>query len=398
MATNTSLYKYSIELYAIIDNIKIDINPSYIISVTTDYNYDINNMPAIYITTNIPVAIYDKLLANISNGDMILTIYKYDTKSTFGLKTEYIRERFAYLIPSDPTYTKSNITSYTNEQEAYSKVVIALVKRDSFTNNKQVINTIFKNTNKSSIIHKYTNGMNMIIEQFDHNSTFNYLVIPPIETVTGLITYLNNIEVFYDSGYRYFRDFKKTYLLSNRGQIINDSTDTSMNSIIINIISEDNEESISNLSNINSNANAYVLTIPSNKCSIDINSTLEKSYNTILGITTSGNTVKRELDIPKDEDDNSEKIKLYRLYNENINYIDNLYNNISSSSVILHISKTELDSSFITPNKEYLVNNRDYYKEYNGRYILSYKKEVFIKEDDSYISATMFGIRRVASL
>lgn len=398
MATNTSLYKYSIELYAIIDNIKIDINPSYIISVTTDYNYDINNMPAIYITTNIPVAIYDKLLANISNGDMILTIYKYDTKSTFGLKTEYIRERFAYLIPSDPTYTKSNITSYTNEQEAYSKVVIALVKRDSFTNNKQVINTIFKNTNKSSIIHKYTNGMNMIIEQFDHNSTFNYLVIPPIETVTGLITYLNNIEVFYDSGYRYFRDFKKTYLLSNRGQIINDSTDTSMNSIIINIISEDNEESISNLSNINSNANAYVLTIPSNKCSIDINSTLEKSYNTILGITTSGNTVKRELDIPKDEDDNSEKIKLYRLYNENINYIDNLYNNISSSSVILHISKTELDSSFITPNKEYLVNNRDYYKEYNGRYILSYKKEVFIKEDDNYISATMFGIRRVASL
>lgn len=397
MATNTSQYKYSIEMYAIIDNQKIDINPSYIISVTTDYNYDTNNMPVIYVTTNIPVSIYDKLLANISNGDIVLTIYKFDKKFTFGLKEEYIKYRFAYLIPSDPSFTKSNITSYTSEEEAYSRVVIALLKRDSFTNNKQVINTVFKDTNKSSIIHRYTNGMNMIIEPFDHNTQFKYLIIPPLETVSALITYLNNIEVFYDTGYRYFRDFNKTYLLSNRGIIVNDYTDASMNSIIINIDSEYNEESISNVTNINSNAGTYILTIPSNRCSIDINSALEKSYNTILGITTSGNTEKRKLDIPRDEEDIIEKIKLYRLYNENINYIDNLQNTISSSSVIIHIAKTELDSSFITPNKEYLINNRDYYQEYNGRYILSYKREVFIKEDDNYISSTLFGIRKVAN-
>ena len=218
-----------------------------------------------------------------------------------------------------------------------------------------------------------------------------------METVTSLISYLNNIEVLYDTGYRYFRDFNKTYLLSNRGFIVRDSTDSSMNSIIINIDSEYNEESISNVTNINKDAGAYTLTIPSNRCNIDINSALEKSYNTILGITTEGTTVKRKLDIPMDKNDAKEKIKLYRLYNDNTNYIDNINNAISSSSTIIHIAKTELDSSFITPNKEYLVNNRSYYKNYNGRYLLSYKREVFIKEDDNYISSTMFGIRKVAN-
>ena len=42
MATNTSQYKYSIEMYAIINNERIDIDPSYIISLTSDYNYDSN--------------------------------------------------------------------------------------------------------------------------------------------------------------------------------------------------------------------------------------------------------------------------------------------------------------------------------------------------------------------
>ena len=397
MATNTSQYKYSIEMYAIINNERIDIDPSYIISLTSDYNYDSNNMPALYVTTNLPVAIYDTLLSNIHSGSIVLTVYKFDTKFTFNLKEEYIHDRFSYLIPSDPSYAKSNISSYTNEQDAYTRVVIALLKKDFFTNNKQVINEIFKNTNKSSIIHRYTNKRNMVIEPFDHNKTFDYLIIPPMETVTSLISYLNNIEVLYDTGYRYFRDFDKTYLLSNRGFIVKDSTDSSMNSIIINIDSEYNEESISNVTNINKDAGAYTLTIPSNRCNIDINSALEKSYNTILGITTEGTTVKRKLDIPMDKNDAKEKIKLYRLYNDNTNYIDNINNAISSSSTIIHIAKTELDSSFITPNKEYLVNNRSYYKNYNGRYLLSYKREVFIKEDDNYISSTMFGIRKVAN-
>ena len=86
---------------------------------------------------------------------------------------------------------------------------------------------------------------------------------------------------------------------------------------------------------------------------------------------------------------------LRRIYGDNPDEVYSIKKGIENSSVVLNISKTEIDASLLTPNKEYQVKNFTSYSEYDGRYILSYKKEILIRQEDSFIGNVMFGLRKV---
>ena len=60
------------------------------------------------------------------------------------------------------------------------------------------------------------------------------------------------------------------------------------------------------------------------------------------------------------------------------------------------ISKTEIDGTILTPNKQYQIRNYEANRQYDGKYILSFKKEVLLRQDDNYISSVMFGLRKVS--
>ena len=68
---------------------------------------------------------------------------------------------------------------------------------------------------------------------------------------------------------------------------------------------------------------------------------------------------------------------------------------IDSSSVVLQVTRSELDGSLFTPNKEYVIKNYSEYSDYNGRFILSSKKEVFIQQDNEFISNTVLTFRKI---
>ena len=68
---------------------------------------------------------------------------------------------------------------------------------------------------------------------------------------------------------------------------------------------------------------------------------------------------------------------------------------MESGSVVITLNKTEIDSTILTPNKEYLVRNYESSSQYNGRYVLSYKKEIIMKEGENMIGNVMFGLRQV---
>ena len=76
-------------------------------------------------------------------------------------------------------------------------------------------------------------------------------------------------------------------------------------------------------------------------------------------------------------------------------YVDYLQSKIENSSLLFSVTKTEIDTSLITPNKEYVVRNFPTYSEYNGNYVLSYKKDTFINQNNQFISSVLFGLRKV---
>ena len=87
-------------------------------------------------------------------------------------------------------------------------------------------------------------------------------------------------------------------------------------------------------------------------------------------------------------------MNIERACGDNIDYIDTLVDDMQNTSILLNITKTEIDSSILTPNKEYLVQNFSGYRKYDGKYLLAYKREIIIQQDKQFISNTIFGLRK----
>lgn len=367
--------------------------------VITNYDYDKNTMPIVYIGLRLTSDLYDKFVKNAETATVTLTITKYNNQAMGGYRERnYIHSRFAYEMTSNPNYNKSiektvNDSQSDREAQTYMEGHIGLIQIDNVNDNRIFINTIIKNTNLISIIHKYTKHMQMVIEPLDNTQNIKQLIIPPINSITKLLKYLNSKFTLYKSGYRYFRDFNTTYLLSRSGNPVADSNHT-YNTVIINI--RDPLDTISNTNSmeLNDSAKAYIINVDASRTSITIDKNTDKIVNSIIGVDSMGNINQIDLNIPK-YSDSTEKVVLERVYLDNLDNIYNIKQSLESATTVLTITKTEIDSSILTPNKEYLVRNYDDNSAYNGRYILSFKKEVFVQRDDGFLSSVVFALRKV---
>lgn len=370
-------------------------------TIIIDENYDKNTMPIIYIKVRISSVLYNKLVLNADKGTISFRLFKYtrDTKST--IREPYIEDNFTYIMTSDPNYNEAleqfvsnSNTDDIESSDTYMEGFIGLMSLKCIEDNKMLINDIIKNSNLPSIVHKYTNHMTMCIEPFDYIDTIEQHIIPPVNTITSLLEWLNTNFTFYKSGYRYFRDFSITYLLSTTGRSVSDGS-SRFDTIVFSI-----RDPLDHLGKINSmeldNTNhAYIIYVDASDTSIKIDRTANKHYNSILGVDTLGNTAQEVLNLP-DSPRLSEKVLLERTYSNNVNNIYNTKAAIESASVILSIRKSEIDSTIFTPNKEYQIKNYSDNRDFDGRYILSYKKEIILRQDDGYIGSVMVGLRKVS--
>lgn len=390
-----NLYRYEIEAVYTNGEDIVKILPESISSITTNYNYDKNNMPILYMSFNVKSDLYDDMVVNIETARIILTIKKYDKKATSMLSRIFIRREFSYLMETDPDYHKP-LDKLNSPREAsptsYKKGTIALIDSELLDNAKRLYNDIIKNSNMISIVHKYTNHMNMIIEPFTNNDNIDCLIVPPISSIKDLLKFLNEYSCFYDKGYRYFRDFDKSYLLSNEGNPVPGNYEE-YNTMIIEIMDTTEIESKNAGIFTDNNKHTYVMQIDALKTHMDINIVRNKEYNSIIGVTSTGDT--RKINLSLTPENAKEKVALCRVCNDNLRYMDNIKTDLDSSSVVLQISNTEIDSSIITPNKEYIIKNYKEYSEYNGRFILSSKRDIFIQQDKEFISNTILVFRKI---
>lgn len=392
----TVSYTYKVDAKFVLDGKEEPILTEGITSIITNYDYDNNNIPIIYMGVRLETSLYNRMVLNTDKGTITLTISKAKTGGNYEVFDNYIKDTFIYTMSDEPDYNATlEKASGTNDtiMQNFKEGFIALIQQSTNNNNKKVINTIIRNSNMASIIHKYTSHMKMVIEPLHIDKQFKFLVIPPVESIAKLLAFLNRQSVFYRGGYRYFVDFDKTYLLSSEGNPI-DIKDGNYNTIILNIEDIMNTEA-SQTGVVTDNINkTYVINVNVKDTTIDINKAEDKVCNNVIGVDSYGNTKEVNLDIFKTEG-NTSKIKIERVPSDNMEYIDYLKSNMENTSILLNIAKTEIDTSLITPNKEFLVRNYPSLSDYNGRYVLSYKKETFVRQDQNFISSTIFGIKKI---
>ena len=235
--------------------------------------------------------------------------------------------------------------------------------------------------------------MNMVIEPFKYNNKFDYMIIPPFNSISKLLKYLHTRQIFYDSGYRFFMDYDRTYLLSNDGNPV-DCKDNTYNTVFIHVHDPIKDKSKYDGLEIDHDRKAYVINVDALDTNMSINKISDKSFNSIIGVTTLGYSNKVDIDLNKNVK-SSEKIKLQRLFNDNLDLLSIIKNDIESISVILNVNKSDIDTSLLTPNREYMVHNFSDYSEYDGKYILSYKKEIIVRQNDTFAGGVMFGLRKI---
>lgn len=238
--------------------------------------------------------------------------------------------------------------------------------------------------------------MNTIIEPLDNTEIKDRFIIPPISTITGLLEFLNDEKALYNTRYRYFRDFDRTYLLSSSGKAVKDE-DNEYSTVLVNVLDPNNSSNSSSSGlDIDKRARAYILNVDANDTSMALDTSSDLQFNKIKSFKYKVddnvlNLGEQYLNNSLREDGNDRDI-IMRYSPERLNSI---VSSIDSKSVILNIIRSDMDSSILTPNKEYVVKNYEDLKEYDGRYLLSYKKEIMIQQGEDFISSVAFGLRKV---
>lgn len=394
----TTAFKYKLEMSLLIGKKYYEIPRNSVKTILISSDYDKNNMPIIYMRIRMSSTLYNQMVLNNDRATISFRLFKFDDKSVSGVVESYIEDNFTYIMPTDPNYNEAmeqyvsgSSTAYNDNADAYMEGYIALTSLKLVGDNVKLINTIVKDTDIMSIVHKFTSHMNMCIEPFDNRDHIDQMIIPPITTISKLLAYLNDQYCFYKNGYRYFRSFNTTYLLSANGNAVKEGIN-SFNTIIISICDPLDEKGKSNAIDLDRTNHAYIIYVDAKKTSISVDKFANKQYNSIIGVDTEGNTVQEELRVPPTPD-STEKTIITRT--DSLDYIYNIKRAVESVSVILTVSKTEIDSSLFTPNKEYQIKHYSSSREYDGKYILSYKKEVLVQQGEEYIGNILFGLRRI---
>lgn len=372
--------------------------------IAIDKDYDQNNMPVVAMVCSIDRKLLDDMIENMNDNYITLNINKYDSSNqTDDITTNYISERFVYVLPDDISktshidYNDEDVTSL-EDKNLLKDVTIWLLPKDLIDKSRQIINGIFKNVTTTSLVLLMTNYVGlMLIEPITYDRNYSQLVIPPIDSVAKYIEYLNNnVSVFYDSWYRFFMDFDITYLLSSSGKITK-SPFQNIYTIQINIIPIEYK----NIENQETSG----MTIDYNKsiAIIDVNASYiqytkdvitNKLINRVITIDPDGNTNQLTVGINNVKNINGHLKQIVNLSTIDNNAAKNIVNNIESNNVIITLTLSGLDASQFTINKEYIINDPDH-KDYNGKYLLLYNKQFFIKQDQYFVTNSILQLKKL---
>lgn len=238
-------YKYTIEMAFTVNDTIAYIKPENVKTFLVDHDYDGCNMPKIFTTLNLDKNLADSMILNADVGLINLTIFKFVANTETVNKEIYIREQFTYFTSKDINYNReidyTNHEDNKNREDIYKEISIGMMCKKAIDFNKKSINENIVDSTMINIVDLCTKHIPMVIEPFDYNETIKQLTIPPQDSVSKALKFLNNIAVFYSTPYRYYIDYNIGYLLSTSGKAV-PKKDDKYNTIMIELHRSDAQE------------------------------------------------------------------------------------------------------------------------------------------------------------
>lgn len=393
------IYKYTAE---ILTNFENDNNPIRIDflrfrSIVVDYNYDKLNFPLFYCNVGIRREDAIKLAENQKNGTVIFTMWKYreDITSASDMKIEVLRKECIYFIPTDVSKESDAIIVDEDKSDDYGyRTTIGLIVLDHTNMNTMVRHGVINKGTMSSVLFYQLKDHQLIMEPLQHNPTLNGLMLPPLHTLSKMIGYLNNYSAFYDTMYKFFISFEATYLLSSSGKGVKKKGDRS-NMVKFIIQNTYYEESIEGMTEKD---DMYEIPCSASYCVLDDGSNNDKFFSGLEGITSNGGKEEKETGLRDKESKLIKHSETIRLPNNNTALLDNIVSEAANSAVVMTITKNKIDSTILTPNKQYYIDCTEVYGEqFTGTYLLSSKKEMYVPEGEGLAMSVILRMKKLAN-
>lgn len=397
---DTNIYKYSADMKFVLGSNDVSyIDSMNIKSIAIDSDYKNTNMPMIFITLSIDKRLIDKMVKYQGEGIIILTIARCVVNSDMPeLYTDYINDKFIYFISED--INKNDIADYeganSDREDIFKLTTIGLLSLDHVNKNKKSVNGVISGK-LSSIMYYLVSHLPVVIEPPDNNIELTNQFLPPINSVSKALNYINSIKVFYSTKYRFFIDFDVSYLISSSGKAVKKQGEN-INSVFIEIRNSYDQASKLQGMKINEAQSMYYIECDGIDCELSDNHILDKTFSKLSGTDTSGRHINTNLSNISKNSPLSLKTKSIRISNDNEGIVENIASSFDSSSIQLLVQKTDIDASVLTMNKEYIIKADDVYntEEYNGHYILTRKRELYIREDEDFALNTMLLFEKVS--
>ena len=219
-------YEYYIDLYYnhpdYKDKNKID--QKNIKSLTIYKEYDKYNMPIATMNLHIDKKFADHIIKNSKTTTMTMMVYKYQLDNNAAIKQLYFKHEFSYLTDDDTNKTEDIDYAKTDSKEedredVYRILKLGLISKKLVDSNLSPNNATIYNSSMQNIIVDLLNvGEPLLIEPFTETEPVDQLIIPPKESLSKTLEYLNTVRVFYNTGYRFFMDLDNIYLVSKSGK------------------------------------------------------------------------------------------------------------------------------------------------------------------------------------
>lgn len=399
-SNTNSIYKYTAQISTMFDDLEEQLTFDFLRfkSIVIDYNYAGFNFPLIYCNVNLRIEDQLTLANHQKNGTVVFTLQKYMENSDMpGLKTNVIEEQCIYFVPQDigKINEKVEITNPNKTDDLGDDVTIGLISLNHVNYIKSVANGVIKEGTMSSILYYLLNQQQILMEPLQYNTKVSNFALPPINSLSKMITYLNNYHAFYDTMYRFFIDFGVTYLISTSGQGVKRKGEE-CNIVKLNLKNSYDERNMEGMS-YEIIDGMYSIDCSGSYSSMSDSTDSSKSYSAYGGITSNGEIVEEST---MTRDNNSPvyaKTTNIRIPNNNTVLLKNLATNEANSMILLNVTKNKIDGSIITPNKQIYVDATEVYGEtYTGVYLLDRKREIYMREGEGFAMSVMMSLRRIA--
>ena len=364
---------------------RITIPNEQIIYMMIEENYTDRVLPVVYISIAVNNEIYNKIIDLKDSAHFYLNVSATDVISFNSVGMESFRGLFKYI----PETTNVDFGATLNKSDnptldtSYRAINIGLVSEDQTETLRRSFNAIYKNIDSNTLVGIALQGLkNVVVEPLENNIKYDQIIIPPVSSIYKFLEYVYDKDAFYNTQFRFFMGFNKTYLLSHRGTAFT----TGINTVILNV--KDVTSNASLIAGITKKNSSYYVYLSAMDVKYATND--QAASQIVNNVVAYDDTVETtSLDLNNNGDGRTRFVRT--------EYGNVVKNEIDSSNVIIEVVNDNMDGSIFTPEKRYCFVADGYNSKYNGIYTLYYKKTFYKSVDGTYNIVCSLAFKSVST-